>query len=689
MSNYFKLIIYFFLFILLSSCHLFQKKNKFSQSINYKKRSLANLSIEANNSLQAQCAISICKNQGLLARENLAEIKNKVFKPDKETIHKLANHYQKVLANKTRLKKEYLSHYLDIDLRKQIYFANQNTKAFYNRLFYQYTVFDFAKLIYQNDRPAFSQIVSYDTIGFKKPIINLFQDYLTPHYIPDKIKKEIIHLFQQGYLLKEIARFIIVANKYNNLDYILSYLYYDQKKELSLQASAKEIEAMVRYAKLKNIDYSMVSFTEYKKILLNKEFNSNTYLGEVVDYLFLSGIIYSEKLETNDLFEKELYPLLVNKETPPETSLLLAALNDNLNSPYFSSIAREVFTSYMSNIITTASSEAKIRITKGYVGDLKKIIKQIINFKNDNLQSEFESYIENIDIEVNPSRPDILNLITNKFDEEIKKDNKKILLAANQKYPFKSTIFRDLTKDYFKVHHVDTSKMSSQKKNNYVRSLYEKNITSKLLNFVSSYITNTMSDHAYLKKIKISWSTVRSLKYGVGVIAHELSHHVKNFFDQKATGNHTYTSQLAEVPYWSKVNCIKNWHKNKPDQLIRNNPKYLTEDSADYLTSLILKEFEKNKSWVANPFCSIITRVPLYYESNFTSSYPSNYQWSDALQNILWNSQETVDFLESQKNVHSNYLFRVLNVQYHTGKVLPESCSKLIKQEQLFMCPEN
>lgn len=144
-------------------------------------------------------------------------------------------------------------------------------------------------------------------------------------------------------------------------------------------------------------------------------------------------------------------------------------------------------------------------------------------------------------------------------------------------------------------------------------------------------------------KIKISWQSLFYSETGLGVVAHEIGHVVKDLVLKNL--QESKNSSVA-VNAWARTACISGFY-NK----LENGNKYLGEDFADAFAAKLLK------SNAANYACMFLN----------TEGNDYNYQQIDV-------------FNSSKEGSHSANLFRAIHWYSFTNSI-PKSCEAIIQSD--------
>ena len=179
-------------------------------------------------------------------------------------------------------------------------------------------------------------------------------------------------------------------------------------------------------------------------------------------------------------------------------------------------------------------------------------------------------------------------------------------------------------------------------------------------------------------EIKLSWQSVKKPEYGEVILAHELGHHLGNFFENR----HTSVTNLRK---FQKVqHCLS---KNQPETkynspeerkvLGRSDPvtypvsQFVHEDFADLFSFLIHGKTSPNLG------CFLIDDEGGYWDRDVFRPYRPDP--NDGL--IKYKDSDTIR--------HSTDFFRMLHLEFLRQDDLPRSCQSFIAEEEIPFYPED
>ena len=179
-------------------------------------------------------------------------------------------------------------------------------------------------------------------------------------------------------------------------------------------------------------------------------------------------------------------------------------------------------------------------------------------------------------------------------------------------------------------------------------------------------------------EIEISWQSVKNPEYGEAILAHELGHHLENFFENRYTSV-TNLRKLQKVRHCLSKRQPETRHNSFEERkaLGRSDPvtypvsQFAQEDFADLFSFLI------HGKTLPNLGCFLIDDRGGYWDRDVFYSYRPDP--SDGL--IKYEDSDTIK--------HSTDFFRMLHLEFLRQGHLPRSCQIFLAEEDVPFHPED
>ncbi len=679
-----------------SSCKsIFKKSSKYK--VNDVSRKLSS-EAESLQLLEAQCFSSICSFNDYFYKSRIDEIKHTHLKIDTKRLDALMVKVDSAIDNEISRHKNIVDLIKKKENHRLVLNIGSEMKGYLSKLFYIKTLISFGGYyrVRGQNTDFLTSFISGNNVDLSS--VNLFTEFLNKKNYSKILTDELVKLFKRSYLFKSLYEFNRVIRIKNvggrvdvnsKLERIVDYLTGGLPFNEGLLTIAENILLMYK-ASSENyfLDDSSVT-SEFNKVINKKKYNSNKILSEIIDYVMSRSIVFGEKSEL-EILGNEIINVLANDVSTSYDQVISDFLDREQSAEYFKRDLSGRIKIAIEPMLIIGNSTLRRNVAEKYIKELIVITKSIVSFNNSVLQKNFDNFLDEIRIVLRSERAQIDDNIESYFTKLPAPD-------VNFNTHFEGTdkkrlhkLSLDLTHRYFAYSSFDIDSNDSSAR---MLSYFHNQIEASFVDFFEYADDISIGDYTDYASpygsINVSWSTVRSLKYGIGIMAHELAHQVYNYLSEQRQSPLYFEGYFDKLDHWKKLSCVANWHRNKPDNHPSLDKNYLLEDWADYFSAKIMEVFKKKKSWTRNPYCLVDARLHGISSDLVLDRLNSITSYSQVLSNYLWYSDMDFVYFNRFLNTrpkHSNVLFRVLNFHTHSGETLSPSCRRLVEQHKLFQC---
>lgn len=301
----------------------------------------------------------------------------------------------------------------------------------------------------------------------------------------------------------------------------------------------------------------------------------------------------------------------------------------------------------ISPAIELSPNNRKLAIVNRSIKSIREATKKLISIKDPRLRAQFEKGLDRTGFQLPPVRSTLVNNIIKRFSlakEAARKSNAALNDPQRPEFAFNLM-------DLLQVNWSDKGPEETLK-------TFTEWSQATIKEECSIYAVDSFSDGMYTQNGEafISWTSVKHLSIGYGVIAHEMGHRVSELLMQMGRNGKGayYLGMTEQIPIWEKRACTNTLHGKTTTQS-SNGENYKTEeDWADYFAAKIILENRAKMPWPKNFGCALTT------ENTNKPGYD-------------------VNFKEYDEDPHSSGAFRTIHFEKALNG-LSHSCNQSLKQ---------
>jgi hypothetical protein len=441
--------------------------------------------------------------------------------------------------------------------------------------------------------------------------------------------------------IKEIVEFTQFFSKAIGMDTSFSGILFPSVNQINMDPNIN-LDTSDLTIEIKNYYYISQFFNKKYERILSRNFDWNAYVKKVLN---LNPEI-AEWSKNNNLLTK--MKAKIKNECLNSLTIALDQSNSALKNKKFNQYLQDLILAIKDNVKLLSKEDQNFLDTK--LRNLNIIISKDLSYLNKTIESTLRNY--------NNSASSYADFIKNNQNGALQ------LLLINSD-------FEDAP---------DLVGLSLKEKTDLQIESLRESLYDDISGVCRMYMEPTLSDRMLGAhgQGKLSWSSVRFPKFGVGIAAHEIGHYVstqlKTLGDEKNGDN--YLGLKEVLPLWEARSCINSWAPANfsevfdqmialaepyPEEKARNAEGAFTEENwADYFSAKIIGSMRSKYPWIGNFACQLLNK-------NKNGNY---------ITKLDHNDQDT----------HSSGFKRALLVQKVMGLEMPRSCQKIIKDQNLFEC---
>lgn len=289
---------------------------------------------------------------------------------------------------------------------------------------------------------------------------------------------------------------------------------------------------------------------------------------------------------------------------------------------------------YIRGFYSFLNSELRAQKMADFIAEIKAETKLLIQFKDKQVQDEFNRSVDEVSFYTIPSLQEVLAYVSSRADSDISLLKKELGLSDQEKALL-------ALKDFYSYERVNNYGTPEQDARYYFSKAFGPSWGAT--SFAPS--DRGVSNYSfYRREIQMSWHRLRSFSEGVGVAAHEMGHHVSRVLSSlgESKPGLGFGEVLEKNKIWEKRKCIQQYHgfTDEPSR-------HTEEDWADYFAALISKKMKTRHPWMRNFICGYLTETRDHYNVDYSL----------------------------RDRPHAPDIFRLLHVEQHLGTISP-SCKR-------------